>query len=76
MSSRQRVWVVNNERHLELGRPDEEWHKDLVCRLGWSFEDLLAAGVIKGGRAVQLSPMDGHEWEEQAQALYDRETGR
>jgi hypothetical protein len=76
VSSRELVWVVNEAGRLELGRPDEQFHIDLLTRLGWSAGDLIASGVIKDGRAVQCAPGNGHEWEEEAQALYDREYAR
>jgi hypothetical protein len=71
MPSRELVWVVLQGGRLELGRPDEPHHNDLMKRLG--RPKIVAGGVIKKGRAKQTSPLGDHQWEPKAQERYDGE---
>jgi hypothetical protein len=67
MAARELVWLVRQDGRIELGRPGERYHSDLIKRLRLSQEDVQASGVIRDGRAVQLDP----NWEPQVQALYE-----
>jgi hypothetical protein len=57
-----------------MGRPGEKYHHQLLERLGLMIklgDEIQAVGIIKDGRAEQISPSNAHDWESRAQAVYD-----
>lgn len=81
MAARDTVWVVTTEGRIEIGRPDEKYHEQLVKRLRLDTIEIQASGVIEDGRARQFAPSGVIEngrakqldpdWEPQVQAAYE-----